>query len=450
LSAQGYQVATASDGAQALEVFEEQPCNVVFADLKMPGMSGMDVLENIKRIEPDTHVVIMTGYGTIDTAVACMKMGAYDFILKPFDSEEFVQLPSKIMKQDQACRPSVPQEEQNYHGIIYHNSKMAEICDMVQRIARTNATVLISGESGTGKELIANAIHQESLRQDKPFFKVNCGALSPTIIESELFGHEKGSFTGAHTAKKGRFEIADGGTLFLDEIGEISPDVQVKLLRVLQEKEFERVGGVETIRVDVRLIAASNRDLEEAMEKGTFRKDLFYRLNVVPISLPPIRERTDDIELLVSWFLRKYSEEHGKTIDKLSAQAMEKILSYPWPGNVRELQNVIERAVILAEGHTIGSEDLLIGFAPFSDLDAASSPMGGLQTQRDSRESGQSNFIQSRKTLGEMEKELITLALQETDANISQAAKRLDISRGSLYSKIKKHGLDELVPNNRN
>ena len=439
LSAQGYQVTTASDGFQAMEILEQQPFNVVFADLKMPGMSGMSVLEHIKKIEPDTHVVIMTGYGTVDMAVECMKLGAYDFILKPFDPKELVQLPSKIMEQDNACRPSVLETEHNYHGIIYRNNKMAEICNMIGRIARTNATVLICGESGTGKELIADAVHEESLRQDKPFLKVNCGALSPTIIESELFGHEKGAFTGAYAAKKGRFHLADGGTLFLDEIGEISPEVQVKLLRVLQEKEFERVGGIKTIRVDVRLIAASNRDLEKATETGTFRKDLYYRLNVVPISLPPLRERMDDIELLVSSFLRKYSEEHGKRIGKVNTQAMEKISSYPWPGNVRELQNVIERAIILAEDDAINPDDLLIGLTPIKDV-----AIERFQSPRDSEERGRNNFTRSKKTLGEMERELIVQALQETDANISQAAKILGISRGSLYSKIKKHGLEHL------
>jgi len=357
----GYRVLTAENGRKALDVVSSEPdVNVMICDLIMPDLNGVEVLKSAKEINPQLSVVMITAHGTIKTAVDAMKLGAFDYITKPFDMDEIKLVVKNAAERSELLEENIHLKQElksrySFEGIIGSSSKMQEVFKIVERVANSNATVLIRGESGTGKELIARAIHYNSPRAARPFIAVSCAALPETLLESELFGYEKGAFTGAVGQKAGRFELAHQGTLFLDEVPEISPPVQVKLLRVLQEREFERVGGTKTIKVDVRLIAATNRDLEQLVAEGHFRPDLYYRLQVIQVFLPPLRERTEDIPLLVQHFIEKYNKENGKFVKGVTDETMELLMKYRWPGNVRELENVIERGVVLADAN----EDLI-------------------------------------------------------------------------------------------
>lgn len=363
LSEEGYQVITADDARKGLELLQENDLDVVITDMKMPGIDGMEFMERVRLRTPDLPVIMMTAFGSVEKAVEAMRKGAFDYILKPFKNEELKLTISKAIDHYHLIRQNrlfARELQGKYHfgNIIGKSAQMKRIFELIEKVAPTKATVLITGDSGTGKELIARAIHYNSPRKNQPFISINCGALPETLLESELFGHEKGAFSGAVSQRKGRFELAHEGTLFLDEISEMSTPLQVKLLRVLQEMEFERVGGTQTIKVDVRVVAASNRNLKEEAEAGRFRSDLYYRLNVVHVYLPPLRERLDDLTLLVNHFLAKYAKENEQEPIGLSPGAMERLLEYQWPGNVRELENVIERAIILSDRHQIQVKDL--------------------------------------------------------------------------------------------
>jgi two-component system, NtrC family, response regulator len=363
LSEEGYQVVTSESAEKGLDIVAEYELDAVITDMKMPGMDGMAFLERIHIQNPDLPIIMMTAYGSVEKAVEAMRKGAFDYVLKPFKNEELKLTIRKavdhylLVRRNRYLTQEL-QERYQFGNIIGKSAPMQRIYQLVEKVAPSKATILITGESGTGKELIARAIHFNSPRREQPFISVNCGALPETLLESELFGHERGAFSGAINMRKGRFELAHEGTLFLDEISEMSPPLQVKLLRVLQEMEFERVGGSQTLRVDVRMVAASNRILKEEVAQRRFRSDLYYRLNVVHIHLPPLRERTDDIPLLVNHFLAKYSRESSQSLITIEPEALRCLLDYSWPGNVRELENVIERAVILSNGEKIMDKDL--------------------------------------------------------------------------------------------
>ena len=365
LMEEGFETATANSGHEALEILENTDVDLVLTDMKMPSMDGIQLLENIKAIDPDLPVIMMTAHGTVDKAVEAMQKGAYSYILKPFDNERLVIYVNKaiavyqVVKENRQLRNAV-KLHYSFGNIIGKSKAMRDVFETIRKVAPVNTTVLIEGESGTGKELVAKSIHFNSQRRNKPFIAVNCSALAETLLESELFGHEKGAFTGAITKKKGRFELANNGTLFLDEIGELSPNLQVKLLRILQEKVFERVGGVEPISVDIRIIAATNKRLKDEMMQGRFREDLFYRLNVVHIVLPLLRERREDIRLLIDHFISKYSNERKfeTPVEKFDPEIERLFYDYNWPGNVRELENVIERAIVMCQGNSIKVSDL--------------------------------------------------------------------------------------------
>ena len=422
LSDAGYQVFTAEDGPKALEIIKKERPGIVITDLVMPGMDGIELMKRAKEILPSIEVIIITAYASIPTAITAMKEGAYDYIEKPFCPERAELLVKKLAEHQELVEENLSlrqrlEDHYRFENIIAKSSKMQRLIELIKVVGKSNATVLITGESGTGKELVARAIHSQSHRRSKPFVAVSCAALTESLLESELFGHEKGSFTGAYTQKKGKFEFANGGTLFLDEIGEMSANIQVHLLRVLEEKEFTRVGGNEPIRVDVRVISATNKDLRKAIEKQEFREDLYYRLNVVNIELPPLRERKEDIPLLAEHFLNKFALENRKEITEFSADAMGFALDYDWPGNVRELENAVERAVILAK-------DSLITVA---DLPQKSMPLAYSTTPR--------------KGLKEVEKEHILHILRETGENYSEAARILGVSRMTLYKKVREYAM---------
>ncbi|MCX8116797.1 MAG: sigma-54 dependent transcriptional regulator [Desulfobacterota bacterium] len=431
LKKEGFSVETASKGREALEKIEADFFDLALLDYKMPELDGLQTLREIRRRFPDLPVVMMTAYGTVETAVASMKEGALDYLTKPIDLEELLLIIRKTLERSNLIRENRElkarlQERYAFQNIISASPKMEEVMGLVARVAPSQATVLIRGESGTGKELIANAIHYASPRADKPFLKVNCAAIPETLLESELFGHEKGAFTGALQKRIGRFEEADGGTLFLDEIGELPPTTQVKLLRILQEKEFQRLGSNISLRVDVRVIAATHRNLEEAIKNGSFREDLYYRLNVISIHLPPLRERREDIPLLIDHFLKKYSELNRKKIQDLSKEARALLLRYSYPGNVRELENLIERAVVLCRGPVITREDL-----PFHLQEGV--------PEKDW------NVTKKMKTLPEsleeVERDLILKALHQHQGIQTRAAESLGISERVLRYKMKKYGI---------
>lgn len=423
LKRKGYSVATAQNGLEALGKLKERYFNIAIIDLKMPKMGGMELLEIMKERYPQTLVVILTGYGTIKNAVEAMKKGAYNYLIKPFSPDEILLIANKIMEEENLREENrfLRQELEKKGEIITRNKKMRRLKELIEQVARTEATVLITGETGTGKELVARAIYQSSPRNKNLFVKVNCAALAEGVLESELFGHERGAFTDAYMQKRGRFELADRGTLFLDEIGDIPLTTQVKLLRVLQEGELERVGGEETIKVNVRIIAATNQNLAQAIREKRFREDLFYRLNVVNLELPPLRERKEDIPLLAQYLLKKYKR-LNKCVEGISEEALDCFASYPWPGNIRELENTIERAVILAKKPLIKKEDLSLPSGGIASLDKVSFSLGS-------------------KSLRKMERNLLATVLEETKWNLSKAAQILEISRTTLYSKIKKHKL---------
>jgi len=442
LAREGYEVTAAADGEQALAVLQKTPVHVVVTDLIMPRLGGMELLGRVAAEFPDVPVIVITAHGTVDSAVQALKAGAFDYITKPFEQEELKKVIAKATRAHEI-------ERQNVHGptkagekapLIGHSSAMRQIFEIVAKVAESPSTILITGESGTGKELIARELHQGSSRRDKPLIKVNCAAIPKDLVESELFGYERGAFTGAVGSKPGRFELADGGTLFLDEIGEIPVEMQVKMLRALQESEFERVGGIKTLHVDVRLIAATNRDLQALIADGRFREDLFYRLAVVPISLPPLRDRREDIPLLVHHFIGKYDQRLGKRVERVDEEAMQMLLAYSWPGNIRELENLMERSVLFADGPVILGSSLPDALRERSSGAtvpiAAVGPLGAIAAP-----SGASMKEIVRHAQAELEKELISRALEETGGNVTRAAKRLQISRKSLQVKMKELGL---------
>jgi len=415
-----------SDGFEAAQVLEKEEFDILITDMKLPGMTGFQLLKRVKEISPSTLVVVMTAYASVQDAVRVMKEGAFDYIPKPFSPEELelilqrAQRHITLLQENRALRSALRGKGVGEFGIIGRDPKMLKIFDAIERIARTKATVLISGESGTGKELVAEAIHNQSPWRNKPFIKVNCAALPEGLLESELFGHEKGAFTGAHTTKRGKFELADGGTILLDEISEIKPQLQAKLLRVLQSQEFERVGGVQPIKVDVRVIATTNRKLEEAIRAGQFREDLYYRLNVVRIHVPPLRERMGDVPLLAMHFLKKFCKECGRQIKGISKEALEKLTHYPWPGNVRELENCIEQAVIMARGALLEEEDItLAGVMLDGEAEYIRVPFG--------------------RPLSEVEREVILYTLNRVGGNRTKTARILGISVRTLRNKLREY-----------
>jgi two-component system NtrC family response regulator len=435
LAEEGYEIITANSASEALDCIEASDIDLVLTDMKMPVMSGIDLLERVKQKDPDLPVIMMTAHGTVDKAVEAMEKGAYSYLLKPFDNERLIIYVNKaismhrVIKENRRLRSAVT-TRYSFGNIIGKSKQMKSIFETIRKVAPTSATVLIEGESGTGKELVAKSIHFNSTRRNGPFVAVNCSALAESLLESELFGHEKGAFTGAVAMKKGRFELADDGTLFLDEIGELTPGLQVKLLRVLQEKAIERVGSAKTIAVNIRVIAATNKNLEEEMKVGRFREDLYYRLNVVNLRLPPLSQRREDIRLLLEHFLGKYAGERksGTPITGIEPEAERLFFDYSWPGNVRELENVIERIVILCTGDTITVEDL---------------PNSFRQSVHDSLYlEGIPPDAKLYETLAMMEKTMIVRAMEMSGNVQSRAAELLGIGKSGLNQKIKKYNLE--------
>jgi len=431
LNLDGYHTEIAENGQKAIKLLGEKEYDVILTDLKMPMADGLDVLKYVKRSNSITEVILFTGFGTIKNAVEAMKAGAYDYILKPLQIEEMKIVIQKALEHKRLKAENVLLRKQlktkyKFENLLGNHEKMLEIFKLIETVADSDSTVLVYGESGTGKELVAKAIHYNSNRQDRPLIPVNCGAIPEDLLESELFGHEKGSFTGAIATRKGRFELASGGTIFLDEIGEMSPALQVKILRVLQEQEFERIGGSKSIRVNVRVIAATNKNLEEQVSNKTFREDLFYRLNVIPIDIPPLRERTSDVPLLAYHFLEKFNKEKKRNIEEFSPECMKILMNYHWPGNVREVENLMERLVILKGKGTIVPEDL-----PEKLLAAR---QGSLVPKIEIPEAG----ICFKSLVSEFEKKLIIQALDKSNWIKNKAAKLLNLNRTTLVEKIKK------------
>ncbi len=428
LSTAGHEVEEASNGNAALERLHESYFDVVVSDLKMGGSDGLDVLRTTKSLHPTVSVILMTAFGTVNTAVEAMKIGAFDYVQKPFEIEEMEvkiekALELKRLRHELDYLRNEQQETYDFEKIVGNSEALQRVLTVVKKVAKSNSTVLIHGETGTGKELIAGAIHHNSLRAARNFVKVNCAALQENLLESELFGHEKGAFTGADRQRIGRFEQADGGTLFLDEIGDMSPSTQAKILRVLQEHEFERLGGTRTIRVDVRLIAATNRDLPTMVSAGTFREDLYYRLNVVSVQTPPLRERKEDILALAMSFLRRYGNELKKRFDGIDPEAQKLLMRYNWPGNIRELENAIERAALLAERAVVSADDLRLG-------DAA-------QGSTNPRESAVVRIPPTGIPLEDVERQALTEALKMANWVQKDAADLLSISPRVMNYKIK-------------
>ncbi len=441
----GFDVTVAENGEQGLAEFHKNGADIVVTDLVMPKVGGMEVLGTVRAANPDVPVIIITAHGTVDSAVDAIKAGAFDYITKPFDQSELSSVVAKAAKTNESARRSVRPDLKARAAIIGDSPQIQEVYKIIDKVADTPSTVLITGESGTGKELIATALHGASSRRDKPFIKINCAAIPATLLESELFGYEKGAFTGAVTSKPGRFELADEGTLFLDEIGEIPVEMQVKLLRALQEGEFERVGGIKTTRVDVRLVAATNRDLQAEIEAGRFRKDLYYRLAVVPITLPALRERRSDIPMLARHFLDKYNKRLNKKIEGIADDAMALLQAYAWPGNIRELENLIERVLLFADGPFITAKDLpepVRGGASVQAGAVSSSSSPAMEVP--AGEVGLKDIV--RMKAAELERDLIVKKLDETGGNVTRAARLLQISRKSLQTKMKEFGLRDTTP----
>jgi Nif-specific regulatory protein len=455
LSRDGFEVVEASDGEEALEqIAATSDLVALITDLRMPKLDGMGLLRKVVAEHPEVPVIMITAHGSVDSAVEAVKLGAFDYIEKPFEQSQIRQVVQKAVKTRElnarAPRQQLNNEGPGRFGLVGHSQLLEQIFAVIEKVADTPSTVLITGESGTGKELIARALHNNSSRRDKPFIKINCAAIPKTLMESELFGYEKGAFTGAVGSKPGRFELADGGTLFLDEIGEIPVEMQVKLLRVLQESEFERVGGIKTIKVDVRLVTATNRDLQREVAASNFREDLFYRLNVVPVHLPPLRERREDIPLLVQHFVSKFNERLKKSITRVADDALERLIAHPWPGNIRELENVLERTILFCEGPSIQAKDLPpeLGMQPMAVSASApvESRVGETTNPRvalpPTQPAGSLKEMVRQET-ERLERELIQRALDETGGNVTQAARKLKISRKSLQNKMKEFGLRE-------
>lgn len=426
LELEGYSVRLAADGREGLALIERGDIDLVITDLRMPGISGEEVLSRVRGESPGIPVIVLTGHGSIDTAVDAMRNGAYDFLTKPLSLDRLILIVKRALAgRELEIRHSSLQQEldakTSFESIIGKSAEMQRIFQMVRKAADSKASVLITGESGTGKELIANALHNLSPRKDKPFIKVHCAALSESLLESELFGHEKGAFTGAAARKRGRFELANGGTIFLDEIGEINQNVQIKILRVLQDRRFERVGGEETLEVDVRVIAATNRNLEEEIEQGRFREDLFYRLNVVHIQVPPLRDRKDDIPLMLNAFLDEFNRENNKSITGFDSRSRSALYKYDWPGNIRQLRNCVESAVVMCSGAEIGLEDLPPTVRGAAESNIIHVPVG--------------------ITLAEAEKIIIQQNLAANGGNKSKTAEVLDIGRKTLHRKLDEYNL---------
>jgi DNA-binding NtrC family response regulator len=432
----GFKTLSAGDAETGLKLLSSEPIHLVLTDLKLPGISGLEFLQTAKRQNAALPVVVMTAFGSVETAVEAMKAGASDYVLKPFSLAEMRMVVhkeldnSRLREENRSLREALGQKY-SHPNIVAISAKMQEVLAIVERVAPTNSTVLLGGESGVGKDLIARAIHEKSRRASGPFIKINSTAIPENLLESELFGYEKGAFTGAISSKPGKFELADKGTLFLDEIGDVPPATQVKLLRVLQEREFERLGGTRTVKVDVRLIAATNRDLRAALEDGTFREDLYYRLNVVPIDIPPLREHKEDIGGLANLFLARFAKDSGREKEEeekiagISPNAMQLLRDHYWPGNVRELQNVIERACALAAGSQLEASDIQ------------------LDSPRNRNNSTSGRFLPDGMTLDQWEDEMIREALKRAGGNKSQAARLLGLSRNALRYRLSKIGIDD-------
>lgn len=425
LRKEGYKVKATVEGKEGLRLFAGETFHIVFLDLKLPGIKGMDILSRIKEANPETPVIIITGYASIESAVEAMKRGAFDYMAKPFTPEEVRVVTRRALEGRKLLYENIYLRQEleakvEFEMVVGKSKIMRDVLDIVRRVSPAESTVLITGESGTGKELIAREIHRHSLRRNAPFVVVDCGALVETLFESELFGHVKGSFTGAHETKHGRFEVADGGTIFFDEISNIGLNIQAKLLRVIQEREINRIGSSKSIKVDVRLLAATNENLTDSVRKGKFREDLFYRLSVVPIHLPRLRDRKEDIPLLVEHFLHKYNKKAKKNIETISPRAVKALTEYDWPGNIRELENTIERAVVLSKSNGIDIEDLM--YHGIGASLSALGPVGG-----------------KYKTLEEIEKEYIKAVLRAQLGNKTRAADLLGIDRKTLWAKIKKY-----------
>jgi len=441
LSRDGYDVHTAEDGAQALAVLAEHHIDLVITDLKMPGVDGMELLRRTLKLDAELPVVMITAHGTVDNAVEALKLGAFDYITKPFDQGEVRTIVRKALKtRDLAAReaspPSMHLSTEARYGIIGSSAGITELHSVLNRVVDTPSTVLITGEGGTGKELVARALHENSSRRQRPFIRVNCAAIPKELMESELFGYEGGVGSGAVASKPGRFELATGGTLFLDEIASVPVELQVKLLRALQEGEFERVGGVNTHRVDVRLVAATNSDLKRAIAEGSFREDLYYRLNVVPIRLPPLRERAEDIPALIQHFLDRFNARLRKQVQGVAPDAQALLTEYVWPGNIRELENVMERAVLFCDGERLEREDLPIEIRESDPTQAAE------RAALDDELVGEDGLKEKvRAAMSRLEKRLIVKALDQTRGNVTHAARLLKISRKGLQLKMKELGL---------
>ncbi|MCF7927731.1 MAG: sigma-54 dependent transcriptional regulator [Spirochaetales bacterium] len=427
LEMEEYEVLLAADGEEGWKAMNRGDVDLVIADLKMPKMSGGELLKRIVSAYPTVPVIILTGHGTIESAVEAMRDGAYDFLTKPVNLDRLFLLMKRALSnralvlQHEALQEEL-EKKKHTSNIIGRSPQMKKIFELIEQVAPTKASVLITGESGVGKELIADAIHNLSSRKEKPFIKVHCAALAESLLESELFGHEKGAFTGAISRKRGRFELANRGDIFLDEIGEINQSVQIKILRVLQEKRFERVGGEETLEVDVRIISATNRDLKKEIEEGRFREDLFYRLNVVNINIPPLRERKDDIPLLTSAFLKEFAKENEKSVEGIDPEARSALYRYSWPGNVRELRNCIESAVVMSKKPILTLDDLPPSVLSGSEDDAIKIPLGS--------------------TLQEAEKQVIKATLLSQKGNKSKTAETLGIGRKTLHRKVQEYAID--------
>ncbi len=427
----GFETVSAPDAEAGIDLLRKEPVQLVLTDLKLPGMSGLEFLQAAKRLYAAMPVIVMTAYGSVETAVDAMKAGASDYVLKPFSLAEMRLVVQKeldvrrLREENRSLREALGQRY-DYPNVVAHSPAMQEVLALVERVAPTPSTVLLGGESGVGKDLIARVIHQRSSRASGPFIKINTTAIPETLLESELFGYEKGAFTGATTSKPGKFELADKGSLFLDEIGDVPSTTQVKLLRVLQEREFERLGGTRTLKVDVRLIAATNRDLRAALEQGTFREDLYYRLNVVPIDIPPLRAHKEDIPDLVNLFLARYAKASGKSFIGIAPGALDKLLAFHWPGNVRELENILERACALAVGPVLEAGDIRLdsGRAKTADSSAAA-------------------LLPEGKTLDQWEDEIIREAYRRANGNKSQAARLLGLSRNALRYRLEKIGIHD-------
>jgi len=427
LAEEGFRAQTAADAETGLQLMHREKFDLAVTDFKLPGMSGLEFLQAVKRIDLDLPVIIMTAYGSVESAVEAMKHGASDYVLKPFSLAELVlvirkELASKRLVEENRSLREALGERYRYKNIVAESDKMQAVLALVERVAPTNATVLIGGESGVGKDMVARAIHEHSNRASGPFLKINSTAIPENLLESELFGYEKGAFSGAVTSKPGKFELADRGTLFLDEIGDVPPPIQVKLLRVLQDREFERLGGTRTHKVDVRLIAATNRDLRAALEEGSFREDLYYRLNVVAIDIPPLRERKEDIPALVDLFLKKFTREMGNSVERITPQALRLLMDYHWPGNVRELENILQRSVTLSSGTTLEASDIHFDSARRRTAETAPVLPDGF-------------------TLEQWEQEIIREALRRADGNKSQAARALGLSRNALRYRLSQMGV---------